>query len=375
MDSSAPIADRSSGPVAYVARGIQELHPAYFALVMATGIVSISAHTLELEGAARLLFWINVPAYCVIVALFVTRALLYPKQLASDLHSHQRGPGFFTSVAATCVLGLQFVLLRGEVRVGYVLWWVGITLWAACTYGIFVLLSIRETKPTLGEGINGGWLLAVVSTQSVVVLGCKVLPAHFPNDEVLFLFLASLWMCGGMLYIWMISLIFYRYMFFRFSRSDLLPPYWINMGAVAISVVAGTSLSATTPDSPLLQRLLPFVNGLTVMFWATATWWIPMLVLLGIWRHRGARVRITYDPLYWGLVFPLGMYSLCTYRLGQLFAVPALLGIARTFAVVALCAWLLTFLGMTARVLRLVVLAVRALQPARSAVGSQPGSS
>lgn len=31
-----------------------------------------------------------------------------------------------------------------------------------------------------------------------------------------------------------ISLIFYRYTFFRFSLDDLSPPYWINMGAMAI---------------------------------------------------------------------------------------------------------------------------------------------
>jgi voltage-gated anion channel len=48
-----------------------------------------------------------------------------------------------------------------------------------------------------------------------------------------------MWLWGGMLYIWMISLIFYRDTFFRFSADDLTPPYWINMGAVAISALAG----------------------------------------------------------------------------------------------------------------------------------------
>jgi tellurite resistance protein TehA-like permease len=364
METLAPPA-LASPLAAQLSRGLRELHPAYFALVMATGIVSIASHVVGLELPSRLLLWANVPAYLVLAGLFLLRAVRFPAQFASDLRSHQRGPGFFTAVAATCVVGLQLALLRGDVGAAYALWWLGIALWCACTYGIFVLLSVSEAKPSLGEGINGGWLLAVVATQAVCVLGCKVLPARFPGHEAVFLFLGSLWLCGGMLYIWMISLIFYRYMFFRFSRADLLPPYWINMGAVAISVVAGTSLHGAVPGSALLARLSPFVAGLTLMFWATATWWIPMLVLLGIWRHRGGSFRITYDPLYWGLVFPIGMYSLCTYRLGQLFEVRALFWVARAFAVAALSAWLLTFLGLTARVLQLVVLARRTARSRR----------
>ena len=350
-----------------VRRGVEDLHPAYFALVMATGVVSIVAYRLGLDEAAALLFWVNVPAFGTVAALFVVRAILFPGRFLEDLGSHQRGPGFFTSVAATCMLGLQFVILRGDASTGYALWWLGVVLWLACMYSVFVLLSIQDVKPTLAEGINGGWLLAVVATQSVAALGLEVLPPRLARPEGAYFLLASLWLCGGMLYIWMISLIFYRYMFFKFSPSDLMPPYWINMGAVAISVVAGTSLSAAAPRSPLLASLVPFVNGLTLMFWATATWWIPMLVILGFWRHGGAsRIRIAYDPLYWGLVFPLGMYALCSYRIGQVFDVAFLPLIARTFAVVALCAWLLTFFGMTTRLLHLLLQTVRTLQRARA---------
>ena len=364
--------DPSRAAIEHLARGVQELHPAYFALVMATGIVSLASDALGLGDAARFLFFINVPAYAVVWALFTARAILFPRQFVADLRSHQRGPGFFTSIAATCVLGVQCAVLFGDLRTASALWWLAMALWCACTYGIFVLLSVREAKPSLGEGMNGGWLLAVVSTQSLCVLGCKVLPARFPQHDGIFLLLASLWLCGGMLYVWMISLIFYRYMFFQFSRSDLLPPYWINMGAVAISTLAGTALSAAATQSPLLRGLLPFVSGLTLLFWATATWWIPMLVLLGIWRHRVPSCRIVYDPLYWGLVFPLGMYALATHRLGQLHAVAALGWIAKGVAIVSLCAWLLTFFGMTTRLLYLVLLWLRSVQAHRSTVETGP---
>ena len=126
------------------------------------------------------------------------------------------------------------------------------------------------------------------------------------------------------------------------------------MGAVAISTLAGALLVLAAPASPLIGDLLPFVKGLTLMFWSTATWWIPMLVILGVWRHGYRRFPLRYDPLYWGAVFPLGMYTVCTVRLSQALAVPHLIWVARAFVYVALAAWILTFGGLIAQLARMV---------------------
>ena len=119
-----------------------------------------------------------------------------------------------------------------------------------------------------------------------------------------------------------------------------------NMGAVAISTLAGTMLLAATSHSAVLLELTPFIKGLTLLFWATATWWIPMLVILGAWRHLYRRFPLRYDPLYWGAVFPMGMYTACTFRLTQVMEVSALLFIPRVFVYIALAAWALTLLGL-----------------------------
>ncbi len=71
-----------------------------------------------------------------------------------------------------------------------------------------------------------------------------------------------------------------------------------------------------------------------------------MLVILGFWRHVYSRFPLTYSPLYWGAVFPLGMYSAATFRLATVAEAPFLLFIPRVFVFIALGAWALTFVGL-----------------------------
>jgi tellurite resistance protein TehA-like permease len=338
-----------------LANELATMHPASFALVMATGIVSIACYLLGYESLSRALLWANALFYLVLWLLTITRLIRFRDRVLADIAHHGRAVGFFTLVAATCVLGSQFWLIAGVWRAAFVLWILGIALWAVITYTVFTVLTVKTNKPPLQEGINGGWLVAVVAAQSVSVLGTQLADGLGSSTQPALFFSLAMWLGGGMLYIWIISLIFYRYTFFTMSPDDLAPPYWVNMGAVAISTLAGATLIGAAPRSALLHDLLPFLKGLTLLFWATATWWIPMLVILGVWRHGYRRFPLRYDPLYWGAVFPLGMYTVCTYRLANAIDAPFLHIIPRAFFFVALAAWALTMAGLAGRIATSVI--------------------
>jgi tellurite resistance protein TehA-like permease len=299
-----------------------------------------------MRPAARVLLAINLVAYLALWLLLLIRLIRFFPRVKADITDHVRGPGFFTVVAGTCVLGSQLVIVTAQYTTAGILWLLGLLLWAIIMYTFFTSVTVRENKPSLENGLNGAWLIAAVATQSVSVLG-TLLANHFgAYREPLLFFTLCMFLLGCMLYLLLITLIFYRFTFFNLTTATLTPPYWINMGAVAITTLAGARLILAAPDWSFLTEILPFLKGFTLFFWAAGTWWIPLLFILGIWRHLYKRFPLVYDPQYWGMVFPLGMYTVCSFQLSKAINFEPLLIVPRYFIYIALAAWLAAFVGL-----------------------------
>ncbi len=327
-----------------------DLLPAYFAMVMATGIVSIASTLYGLILFAHVLFYIDLSAYIILWIFSAERILFFRNRYAEDLRDHARGPGFFTVVAGTNTLGSVFVVVMKDDTIAFFLWIIGFLLWLFYQYYIFTALSISKTKPLVEKGINGTWLVATVSTQSVSVLAAQLSQLH----HWMFLISIIMYFIGWMTYVLVMSLINYRLLFLKLDTDDIMGPYWINMGATAITTLAGALIlidGSTPAFSSMLGLFRPFIAGATFLMWAYGSWWIPWLVIIGIWKYSvGGGKIVSYDPLFWGGVFPMGMYTVSTYMLVKAASLNELSFIPRYFLYVAIIAWIYEFLGLLIRI-------------------------
>ncbi|WP_273842801.1 tellurite resistance/C4-dicarboxylate transporter family protein [Rubrobacter calidifluminis] len=331
-----------------LSEALSGLNPAWFSLVMATGIVGLAAHTQGISVVPTVLMWVNVVFYALSWAVYMARLVLFPRDFFGDFRKHMRAMGYFTVVAGSGVLGTQLLLVGGYRGAALALWVLALVLWCVLVYAIpAALIAQREGKPTLQRGIQGNWLLWTVGTASVSVLGTRVAPSFGSGASQVVFWSFLLWLISVIFYLWVIAMIIQRLFFYDLEAGDLLPTYWIDMGAFAIATLAGAVLLSSHVSSPLLRQLEPFTMGLTLVLWAIASWWIPWLFLMGIWRHFILRYPLWFNVGWWGMVFPLGMYTTATATLAQAMPLPAILKyIAAVFVWIAIAAWVVTFVNM-----------------------------
>jgi len=332
---------------------IASLDPGYFALVMGTGIVSVAMRNHDLDVLSAVLMWLTATSYVVLVALTVTRAVLFPAELRSDFDDPRRGFRFFTFVAGTDVLGTRLAL-AGHQHTALALLCVGWVAWILLGYVIpWTAVLGRTQRPVIADA-NGTWFIWVVASQSLAVLAAALEPTMTTGRRELALLAVFSWSVGVFLYAAAGVFVAARMMLYPLRPIDLTPPYWVAMGATAITVLAGARI-VQMADAPMVNATRGLVAGTSVVFWAFGTWLIPVLVAAGWWRHVTHQVPLRYEATLWSIVFPLGMYAVAGHYLGAADRLPIVQVIGENEAWIALTVWALTFVAMIRHLLRTLV--------------------
>ena len=341
-------------PVQWAVRG---LTPGYFALVMASGIISVGLNLIGQTWLSMALLVIAIAAFLLLVVLTAWRLIAYRSEVVSDFQDARRAFGFFTLIAGTNVVGVRLAM-AGHPRLTAGLLAVAALLWFVLGYVIPWTAVLGPHPRPIIAAANGTWFIWVVASQSVAISAATLVRVYDSARAVLAIVAVFSWSVGVFLYAAAGVFVAARMMLYEFRPIDLNPPYWVAMGASAITVLAGARI-VEMDNAPMVDATRGLIAGASVLFWAFATWLIPALVAAGWWRHFHHKVPLTYEATLWSIIFPLGMYAVAGIYLGQADHLPIVGAIGGAWIWLALAAWALTLVTMVRHLFRTVILAPR----------------
>lgn len=329
---------------------LEELYPGYFSLTMASGIIAVALNMLEFPKLSEVFYILTLVSWLIILGLYTFRLITFPKKVWSELTHPSTTFIFFTFVAATNVLGV-LLHLHGLNQLALSCWLFAFLGWASLLHVSFSILTIHRSERNVNV-VHGGWLICIVGTQSLVLLGVMIVDQVGLYAEYMMVGLYMLWGIGLILYGIFVTLFCYRIFFLEMNDEDYTPLMWVIMGAAAISANAGSSLAISDPILPILASLHPIIDAVSLLCWTWATWWIPLLIVIGYWKHFTRHIPLRYNPMQWNIIFPLGMYSVTSFRLTLAAEFEPLYWVSYIFVWVALIVWCAVALGLLSSVMK-----------------------
>lgn len=328
-------------------RWLEEMYLGYFSLTMATGIIAIALNLLGMTRLSDVLFALTLFSWVALLCVYAWRLMRFPGAVLADLMNPQLTFNSFSFVAATDIAGI-LLHIHGHDHLALLCWVTALLAWSALLYCCFAVMTLLHGKRNI-RVVDGGWLICVVGTQSLVLLGVKMIPQFGDYTAFALLGIYMLWLLGLILYGVFVTLFCYRFFFLEMNIEDYNPLIWVIMGAAAISSNASSNLDRLNPVIHVLSEMHPLVDGAALLTWTWATWWIPLLAVIGFWKYVVRRVPLRYEPERWNIVFPLGMYSVASYQLSLAAEFEPLLGISNFMVWAAIASWCLLIIGLLRR--------------------------
>ncbi|MFG2616942.1 tellurite resistance/C4-dicarboxylate transporter family protein [Streptomyces sp. NPDC048507] len=294
-----------------------ELPPAAGAAVMATGIVSVAMHLAGYEAASLATLALACLLWLVLACDFGNRLFGERARFRAEADT----PAALTAVAATTVLGTRLSLL-GLQSLAAAMLLLAVVLWP-----LLLTAVVRHWR----RRMPGAVFLVCVATQGLAVLAATLAVATDAD-----------WLAETALAAFCLGLLLYLEALLRFDFSHVLEgagDHWVAGGALAISALAGSKLTASTVWTGAAHEALRTATLVTL---ALALAWYAVLMAAEL-LHR----RPGYDIRRWASVFPLGMTAAACLSTAPAVEIGWLRPLGEVLLWIAVAAWLWTAAAFT----------------------------
>ncbi|KAG8748996.1 Plasma membrane sulfite pump involved in sulfite metabolism [Serendipita sp. 396] len=318
---------------------IRHFNPSWFAAVMGTGVIGILIFNLPFgdQGIrttiASVFLILNIILFLIFLLASIARYALFPQLWMLMIHEPIQSLflGCFpmalaTIISATVSISLVHTRLHSLIMFLWGLWWFDLALsYASCILLPYIMITRHRIS---WEHHNATWLLPVipliVAGSCGAVLTTALIESN-PEKAKITVAASSVSLAMGLS---LSMMIITTYLFRLFAHgfpaaglvvSLLVPLGPCGQGGYALLLLGrhfNTLSSRLGIEEALYGKIamaLAAAGALTI--WSIGSW-LGIIAALGL-VEATCTSKIHFRVNFWGMVFPLGVYSLLTMQLGH----------------------------------------------------------
>ncbi|MFZ5820236.1 MAG: hypothetical protein ACOYYJ_10060 [Chloroflexota bacterium] len=334
---------------------VKTFAPGWFASVMGTGVIVIALFVFQsvfpfARGLETFFLLASILIFLILIAPWTLRWFLYLEDVRRDLMHPVSATFFPTMPISLLVIGIALEKTGEAFLAEDLLWGVLQVLWVAGSAGILafaltILNDFFHRADVQWETSTLGWLIPPVSALLVPVLGIS-LAARFHGTAWGWVnFTASLIFAGfgSLLFVFVMALVFIRYIFHPMPPAHLAPTLWVGIAPTSILTIL--ALKFTRPlalyfqATPEIEQTLNFLSKpFGVMLWGFALFWFLLALVVTLGVHQ--KSPLPFALSWWAFVFPVGAFVVSTGVLYQAVPLPFFQWIGVSALVFLLILWL-----------------------------------
>ena len=333
---------------------IRQFTPNWFTVSMGTGVVALIVSEFPMLKALTWqlgtgLWYFNILLFVLFSVLYGLRWAFYPHE-AKQIFQHPSMSLFLGTIPmalATILNGFlkygQFIYGDTAVQIAQTLWYADVVLALLVAWAV-PFAMYRHQEHALQQ-MTAVWLLPIVACEVAASSGGLLLGHLAADTHAVAILLGSyvLWGVSVLPAFAILTILMLRLVLHKLPEKELAVSSWLALGPIGTAALA---LLVLGHQAPMLMASLGLAQlgqlfqqaGIlaSLILLGFGLWWLGIAVLTTL--HH-AKQDLPFNLGWWGLTFPLGVYTLAILNLAQQLNLAFLYAVGYAFAAILMLLW------------------------------------
>ncbi|QQV10560.1 TDT family transporter [Acinetobacter johnsonii] len=333
---------------------IRQFTPNWFTVSMGTGVVALIVSEFPMLKALTWqlgtgLWYFNILLFVLFSVLYGLRWAFYPHE-AKQIFQHPSMSLFLGTIPMALATILNGFLKYGQpiygdtaVQIAQMLWYADVVLALLVAWAV-PFAMYRHQEHALQQ-MTAVWLLPIVACEVAASSGGLLLGHLAADTHAVAILLGSyvLWGVSVLPAFAILTILMLRLVLHKLPEKELAVSSWLALGPIGTAALALLVLGHQAPmlmASLGLAQLGQFFQQAGILasliLLGFGLWWLGIAVLTTL--HH-AKQDLPFNLGWWGLTFPLGVYTLAILTLAQQLNLAFLYAVGYAFAAILMLLW------------------------------------